>query len=165
MTYAIDVNVLMDAFDTEDDVGAVLRGHLLAEQFLNWYIERRLVGELSSYVRPPREFGGKLGIAAALGLPLEFAAVARQLNNIRNKLAHSLHKLNPSQVEQLGRDVNKLLASFPGQASLEERYIQVENFNGGERYHFGQGPVRHDFGFATMFFLITASNWSIVNGL
>lgn len=95
--------LLIAAAETEDEVGTVLRIHLAIEQILVWFIKHKLTSELAPYVKEPREFGNKLSLAAAFGLPLAFVRVMHQVNSIRNKLAHGTSELGGDQVQELGR--------------------------------------------------------------
>lgn len=165
MSFQVNTMMLIEALETEDDIGAVLRAHLMVEQFLNWYLSIRVQGEIATYIKPPRDYGLKLSFAAALGLPLEFAAVARQLNNIRNKLAHHLDRLDPSHVEQFGRDVEKLVLIYPAFTPLKSRYLELCEKNPGERYTFGGGNARLDLGIANLAFMETAMFWSVAHEL
>ncbi|WP_272971067.1 hypothetical protein [Comamonas terrigena] len=161
MNFEVKPEVLIAALETDDDIGAVLRAHLQAEEFLNWYLSERIQGDLATYVKPPRDFGGKLSTAAALGLPLEFAGVAHQLNNIRNKLAHRIDGLNPSHVQQFGRDVEKLVAIDPGFIPLKGRNLELCVKNPGQLYTYGDGNARLDLGIASFAFLGVAMRWSV----
>ncbi|MDH1499314.1 hypothetical protein [Comamonas terrigena] len=160
MAFEVDIQLLWQAAETEDDIGAVLRCHLLTEKFLIWFLETKLSKELRVYIKEPREFGGKLSLAVALGLPLEFAAVAKQLNNVRNDLAHRPSGLDPSQVEQLGRMVEGLKAIDSSIEPLAKCWIEVPAKREGQRYTYGEGSPRNDFCIAAMWFLATAVKWS-----
>lgn len=161
MVFVVDIHLLWQAAETEDDIGAVLRCHLLTEKFLIWFLDTKLSKQLRVYIKEPREFGGKLSLAVALGLPLPFAAVAKQLNNIRNDLAHRPSGLDPSQVEQLGREVEGLKAVDPSiDKPITEHWMQVPAKNRGQRYTYGEGSPRNDFCIAAMWFLALAVKWS-----
>ncbi|WP_154587906.1 hypothetical protein [Burkholderia pseudomallei] len=87
----LDPEVMILAAETDDDIGCILRLHLQIEQLLDFYLGVTRKGEIAEFVRQPRDFSGKLSIAVALGLPIVFARVAKQVNAIRNRLAHE-HK-------------------------------------------------------------------------
>ncbi len=75
----ISVDTLIAAIETEDELGMVLRLHLVIEHLLNVYLKYMRKGEIAEYVKQPREFGGKLSLAAAFGLPLHLVRVMHPL--------------------------------------------------------------------------------------
>jgi hypothetical protein len=90
----------------EDTIGAVIRAHLYVESTLNQLIEECLV-------RPKAmngvevSFRFKVPLAAALGIiPEDFQPPLKQLNALRNKLAHRLDE------EITDSDLDKLFQSF-----------------------------------------------------
>ena len=155
-----DVNLLISAAETEDEVGTVLRTHLIVEKILVWYIDCRRTGEIGNYVKEPREFGNKLSLAAAFGLPLAFVRVLHQLNIIRNKIAHGQAKLAPDQVQELARQVDRLVEVDQSFEPLSKRYIELPIKRPGERMTFGSGDPRIDFLIAAMTFYSTAITWA-----
>ncbi|MET3395806.1 hypothetical protein ABIC33_006483 [Variovorax sp. 1140] len=68
MTKHLDLDpiFLIAAAETDDEIGAVLRTHLLTEQFLSWFIESKATGDLAKFVKVPRDFKAKLNLAVAL---------------------------------------------------------------------------------------------------
>lgn len=77
---------LKAAIDNEDDLGAIIRVHLLAERALTELIELGLPGP-GAFM--PRSFYHKNELAHALGLtdPLVYDGIL-VLNEVRNRLAH-----------------------------------------------------------------------------
>ncbi|AEF99017.1 hypothetical protein [Methylomonas methanica] len=153
-------DLLIAAAETEDEVGTVLRIHLAVEQVLVWYINHKKATELKPYVKEPREFGNKLSLAAAFGLPVAFVRVIHQINNIRNKLAHGDSELSADQVQELARQVDKLVEIDNSFVPLSKRYIELPVKRPGERMVFGVSGTRLDFLIATMAFYGVAMNWA-----
>jgi uncharacterized protein YutE (UPF0331/DUF86 family) len=143
-------NLIILAAESEDEVGTVLRSHLAAEQFLVDYLDQVRVGEIAKYVREPREFAGKLGLAAAFGLPLALVRILHQINGIRNKLAHRASSLDPSDVEELARQVDKLSELSPTFGTVRRRYIELPVKRPGQKIVFGSGEHRLDFMIAAL---------------
>lgn len=165
--FAMDLNIkdfespglLIAAAETEDEVGTVLRIHLIVEQVLVWYIGQRRTAEIVPYVKVPREFGGKLSLSAAFGLPLPLVRVIHQINVIRNKLAHGRANLGADQVQELARQVEKLVELDQSFSPLKNRYIELPVKRPGERIVFGSGETRLDFLIAATAFYSTAIMW------
>jgi len=155
-------DLLTAAAETEDEVGTVLRIHLAIEQILVWFINHKLTKELAPYVKEPREFGNKLSLAAAFGLPLPFVRVVHQVNVIRNRLAHGSSEIAADQVQELTRQVDKLLEIDSSFAPLSKRYLELPVKRPGERMVFGANGSRLDFLIATMAFYGVAMKWAAV---
>lgn len=158
----LDPEIIIVAAETEDDIGCILRLHLQVEQLLEFYLAETRTGEITDFVRMPRDFGGKLSIAVALGLPLEFARVAKQVNAIRNRLAHD-HKatISPDAVKLLGQTVNAVSALIPELRPVEGSNIELVQKKPNNLYSYGQGDYRLDFVLAVMAFLRVAVPWLI----
>ncbi|WP_313571966.1 hypothetical protein [Comamonas terrigena] len=159
--FEIDTVVFVDALETEDEVGAVLRTHLMVEKFLDWTFDQFVTEERKQWIQRPTNFRGKVSMAVALGLPVVFAGAAIQLNHVRNDLAHRMEKMNSSQVEQYGRDVNKLAALYEAFAPLQMRKIEFSRKEPGKIYKYGSGNTRLDFVIASIALLSTAMGWSL----
>lgn len=158
--FEVDVDVLVKAFESEDDVGTVLRTHLVFEAFLDWTFKHFVRGDLKTCVQPARSFEGKLSLAAALGLPVELAKAIFQLNKIRNKLAHQMEDINASQVEQFGREVDKAASLCPGVMPLINASMEFKIRNPGVVYKYGTGNARLDFVMASLNLAAIAIYWS-----
>ncbi|WP_338490968.1 hypothetical protein VRC18_11440 [Pseudomonas trivialis] len=141
-----DVEIIIAAAETKDELGCVLRFHLMLESLLLFYLDEKCQGEVGKYAKPPRDFGQKLGLAAAFGIPMQIAAVIHQVNNMRNKLAHGHSpRLDKGDVKQLARLVNLMSAIDPEFTPLEKRYIELPVKRPGERITFGKEGPRIDF--------------------
>jgi hypothetical protein len=155
-------SLLIAAAETEDEVGTVLRIHLAVELVLVWYINHKRTIELAPFVKEPREFGGKLSLAAAFGFPLAFVRVIHQLNTIRNKLAHGSAELAADQVQELARQVDKLAEIDSTFLPLKKRFIEFPAKLPGKRMAFGENGIRLDFLMAAMVFYGVAMKWAAV---
>lgn len=153
-------DLIIAAAETEDEIGTVLRLHLAIEQFLVWYIGHRTTTELIPYVKEPREFGNKLTLAAAFGLPLAFVRAIHQINIIRNKLAHGSSVLDADQLQELARQVGKLVEIDSSFVPLNKRYIELPAKRPGERFIFKECGSRIDFLIAAMALYGTAVMWA-----
>lgn len=156
------IDTIIAAVETEDEVGCVLRMHLLIEQLLSFYLSEKRQGEMKTYVREPREFSQKLGLATAFGLPLPIAAVAHHINSIRNKIAHRIGEpLGQGDVQQLTRVVNRM-STIDGQfTDVERRSITVPGKNSGNPMVYGAHGVRNDFLISSLAFWVATTQWSL----
>ena len=90
----------------EDAIGVVIRAHLYAESTLNQLIEECLFRPKAMNVVEVA-FRIKVALAAALGIiPEDFQTPLKQLNALRNKLAHRL------DAEITNSDLDSLYYSF-----------------------------------------------------
>jgi hypothetical protein len=90
----------------EDAIGAVIRAHLYAESTLNQLIEECLFRPKAMNV-VELAFRIKVPLAAVLGIiPEDFQPPLKQLNALRNKLAHRL------DAEISNSDLDRLFHSF-----------------------------------------------------
>lgn len=132
--------------ESDDENGTVLRAHLLTEGILVDYISYKRVSEIKPYVRMPRDFSGKLSLSVAFGLPPRFAAVAHQLNVIRNGMAHGEDEaLRPDQLEELTRKVRALAEPDSLAVTLERQFLQMPLKGSGEPLLFGKHGSKVDF--------------------
>ncbi|WP_244868250.1 hypothetical protein [Pseudomonas sp. Cab53] len=159
-TFEVDLNVeelanteiLIAAAETEDEMGCVLRFHLMLERLLTFYLKEKCKGEIAVYAKLPRDFGQKLGLAAAFGLPLPIAAVIHHVNSMRNKLAHGMKTaIDQGDAQQLSRLVNSMSAIEPEFHPVEKRYITIHSMNPDVRIKYGS-EVRTDFLIASFAF-------------
>jgi hypothetical protein len=89
----------------EDTLAVMIRAHLYVESTLNQLIEECLRPKAMNVVE--LSFSHKVPLAVALGIiPEDFQSPLRQLNALRNKLAHRLDAAISDT------DVNKLFESF-----------------------------------------------------
>lgn len=153
---------IIGSVETDDELGSVLRLHLAVEQLLVFYIKEKSQGEVSKYAKAPRDFGGKLSLATAFGLPISIARSIYQINVMRNKLAHHHDNLiNAGDLKELSRAVNSLSEIDRSFTPIEKRYIELPAKRPGERLAFGAEGNRIDFVIAGLSFYATATRWLI----
>ncbi|MDG9883011.1 hypothetical protein N7650_09210 [Pseudomonas sp. GD04058] len=157
-----NISILTMAAETDDELGSVLRFHLATESILSFYISEKTQGEISKYVKEPRDFGTKLSIATALGLPLPLARVIHQINAIRNKLAHKPDtSINDGDLKEMARCVNKLSEIDVNFVPLEKLYIELPVKFPNQKISFGTNGNRIDFMLAGLAFYRSAVQWVV----
>lgn len=156
-----DFSLLIAAAETEDEIGSVLRIHLIFEKVLEVYLNSCIVGDAVRYVKMPRDFGAKLGLAVAYGIPVPIAAVIHQLNVMRNKLAHPKggSSIQQGDIEQLARMVNGLVAIDPSFKPVERRYLELPQARPGVQSRYGEQGLRVDFIISGMSAFYTTTEW------
>lgn len=153
---------IIAAAETDDELGSVLRLHLAVEQLLVFYIKEKSHGEISKYAKSPRDFGGKLSLATAFGLPIPIARAIYQINVIRNKLAHDPDALiQDGDLKELARAVNRLSEIDKNFTPVEKRCIELAVKRPGERLVFGAEGNRIDFIISGLAFYATTMQWLI----
>ncbi len=149
-----DVQMMIAATETEDEVGCVLRVHLMAENILINYIDSVKNPETEKYLGKMRDFGVKMAVATALGMPRSVLQVLSHINHIRNDFAHrGVSKLHPGDVQNLQRFVDEVGNLKPGYSSVKDRTIEYLD---GKMYSYGEGDLRSDFIISAMTFLSEA---------
>jgi hypothetical protein len=96
---------LKTALEGEDDLGVVIRSHIIVEQYLNQLIESMMV-DISSYRSVEIDYHSKVKLAVALGLNKRFAPFLNSLGTLRNDFAH---KLRPEIKKQDANNLYKCL--------------------------------------------------------
>ena len=136
------ISRVTSAIETDDEIGTVLRLHLLIEEALDVFVQEKREGDIAVIVRQPRDFGMKLSLATAFGLPVEFGLVIRKINAIRNNLAHARSdELVDNDIRELARLANKLSNVVCGFVVLEERSLEWSQ----RKLAFGKHGNRIDF--------------------
>lgn len=144
---------IITAAETDDEIGTVLRLHLVIEKLLDFYLDRKRVGEIKTYTIAPSLFGGKLSLSVAFGFPIALARIAHQINNIRNKLAHGkkgCDSINSGDIKELARRVNQLSEIYNNFTTIEKRYVELPTKFPDRKIVFGSDSLRIDFLIATM---------------
>ena len=160
-----DLKMFIDAAETEDEIGCLLRVHLMTEQLLDFYIAEKSRGETRTYTTAST-FGPKLGLAVAFGFPLPLAASSYQLNKIRNDVAHrKTDTVSKDQVKQFGRCVNRISEIDENFSPVERRYIQVPKRHGERQVRYGESDAHTDFLLAAMAFLGVAQRWIAMDAI
>lgn len=89
-------NALISSSESSDEIGVVLRMHLVTESFLEAFICAAVNNadmfstESTDKVVLRLNYQSKLGLALKLGLPLPAYKAMERLNTMRNKLAHRI---------------------------------------------------------------------------
>jgi hypothetical protein len=105
----------------------------------------------------PGSFGGKLSHAVAFGFPIPLASVVKQINTMRNGLAHNgSASIHEKDMTRLGRLVNELSSMDPDFKPLEKHWIELSYKKPGEKVTFGTGDLRTDFFLAVSAFSTVA---------
>jgi hypothetical protein len=160
----IDINVLIACAETEDEVGCVLRLHLLLESLLNFFLDRAIPKEQWTYIEqsisPRSPFAQKLAFAVACKFPVAYASAFREVNTIRNALAHqSSSALSQDKVHQLGRMVDRATEVNPKFALIKKRFISIPKLHGDQEIGYGTGGPRLDFLIAGLALCGEATSW------
>jgi hypothetical protein len=156
--------LLKDIGTSQDDVGVLLRCHLLAESILGKFLSTYRIGALKTLIPEPQQFGQKLALSSAFGLPVELGLAMHQLNLMRNKLAHGRGaRVLPSDVQEFGRKVSVAQKSIPGLRTMEDfnMYLESSKHAGPQPYD-GRG-TRFDLIFAFAMLYTTLATWIVIS--
>ncbi|NQZ86666.1 MAG: hypothetical protein HRT54_03700 [Colwellia sp.] len=95
----MELEPLFKSFESEDDLGIVIRTHIVVENFLRKLIKSFIVNE--AYLEASKlEYFQVVQIALAFGLQPRFESSLNALGKLRNKFAHELRdELNKSDVK------------------------------------------------------------------
>lgn len=96
---------LYEATKGEDDLGVVIRSHIIIENSLNSFIES-LMYDKKEFRKINLEFDKKVKLAVSLGLTDRFKAPLCSLGKLRNQFAHTIRS------EISAQDANNLYKSF-----------------------------------------------------
>jgi hypothetical protein len=119
-----DLHAFEQAIKSEDDLGAIIRGHLYAETALNELLRKNL---RHSSVARKFTFDQKADLVRALGLVShQMRIMLRQLGVLRNRFAHNLNYILNEQ------DVLACKVAMKGRAFVELRVAPVDPMTGGE---------------------------------
>jgi hypothetical protein len=154
-----DIDKLIAAAETEDEIGVVLRMHLAMEKILNHYLRFRITSDLAPYIKIPNYTAQKIALVAALGMPIPFLAAAHEVNRIRNSMAHDGGVLAQDKVDQLARQVDSIQSIDPSFQPLARRYVEFPQVQPGKRFSFGASGVRIDFLIATFALVAEMARW------
>ena len=109
---------LIEILEGEDDLGVVIRSHIVVEQYLNHLIESMMVSP-KHYQNIKIDYSDKVRLAISLGLNPRFETPLNTLGTIRNGFAHKLRS------ELSKQDVNSLYKSM----SKEDKEVVQSCFN------------------------------------
>lgn len=99
---------LLDSLDIEDDLGMVIRSHIVVEQYLNTLIESYVV-DLKSFNESELTYKQTYLLAVSFGLNPRFKSLLKALGTIRNGFAHKL------RAELTANDANSLYKTLDSQ--------------------------------------------------
>ena len=109
--FSENLTTIMNGLKTDDEIGAVLRIHLICEQFLEIYICHICNQEKMFWFQEKKDkeeqkitisFDHKLKMAKTLGLPEWNYKILANLNTIRNRLAHRIgQQVCPKKLESI----------------------------------------------------------------
>jgi hypothetical protein len=156
-----DTDKLIQAAETEDEIGLVLRMHLALDKVFDHYLSSRITSELAPYIKIPKYSAQKIPLAALMGMPLPFLASARELNGIRNGLAHDDGILTKDRVGQFARQVDSIKSIDASFDPLAKRYVELSRLRPGEKQSFGVSGVRVDFLIASSVLVATMARWVV----
>lgn len=156
-----DTEKLIQAAETEDEIGVVLRMHLASDKIFDQYIRFRITSELAPYVKIPTYSAQKIPLAAVMGMPVPFLAAAHELNRIRNGLAHDGGVLTKDKVGQFARQVDSIKNIDASFDPLTKRYVELPRLHPGEKLGFGVAGVRVDFLIASFVLVTTMARWVV----
>jgi hypothetical protein len=95
----MDLESLLNSFESEDDLGVVIRTHIVIENYLRDLIKSFLINE-DYFEASKLEYFQVVQMALALGLQPRFESSLNTLGKLRNKFAHELRdELNNSDVK------------------------------------------------------------------
>lgn len=130
---------LIAVSETEDNLGSVLRVHLLSEMFLEAFICSS-IGNKELFDPKPLDkvrfnltYSNKLKLAFKLGLPAPVFNSMNTLNELRNGFAHNLgqSEIKDSYLESMVSHINKIEGT--GDFPLSEQGAQFFNKDGTVR--------------------------------
>ncbi|MBS0854959.1 MULTISPECIES: hypothetical protein [unclassified Tatumella] len=121
-------NAIISSSASTDDIGVVLRMHLVTESFLEAFI-CSAIGKSELFSVEPDDkitlklnYHSKLGLAQKLGLPIPAYRALEKLNGMRNKLAHRIEQdfITDPILDSLKTQVSKI-DTFATNAIEEEK--------------------------------------------
>ncbi|WP_298771421.1 hypothetical protein [uncultured Shewanella sp.] len=109
---------LLDALQGEDDLGVVVRSHIVVELYLNSLIELSMIS-IKHFKKIKLDYHDTVKLAVALGLNQRFEQPLNSLGTLRNDFAHNLR----SEISK--QDVNNLYKSL----SQDDKKTLQESLN------------------------------------
>ncbi|EPO2920307.1 hypothetical protein [Vibrio cholerae] len=95
-------------FEKEDDLGVVLRAHIIIENIIEDFIGSR-VQDVKSFQKMKLTFEQKKYMAMALGFDSRFDRPLKNLTTLRNKFAHDLRDdINQSDVNNFYKSLDEI---------------------------------------------------------
>ncbi len=106
---------LLNTLQGEDDLGIVIRSHIIVEQYLNKIIESKLES-IAHYKKIKLDYHDTIKLAISLGLDSRLEKPLSALGTLRNDFAHNLRPVISAQ------DVNNLYACL---GENDKKVLQV----------------------------------------
>ncbi|WP_337921845.1 hypothetical protein [Vibrio cholerae] len=154
------ISSIVLAAETEDELGTVLRIHWVLEELLDVFLSSKTKGGIAKIVKIPRDFGMKLSLSTAFGLPLSLALVIHQFNVIRNKLAHAKSEcINTGDLKQLVRLIENIDSTDAEFTPIKNRYIEFPTKRPEQKLAFGEHGNRVDFVITFFVFYCFLEKW------
>lgn len=157
----LDTKKLIDAVETEDEIGVVLRMHLALENIINHFLRSQITSDRAPYIKVPGYTAQKVSLAAAFGMPVPFLAAVHAVNQIRNGIAHAGDALTKEKVDQLGRQVDSIKSINSSFHPLATRWVEFSHTQAGKRFTFGNSGSRIDFLIATFVLVSEMAQWLV----
>lgn len=133
---AIDISdLLAKASLSDDEIGTVLRLHLLCERMVEAWIcaccdSVELFGDGKNKVRI--ECDAKIAMAGNLGIPPELVKALKTFNSLRNDIAHNLtaQEIQDAKIQSLKDTLQGYFRQHPIEPSLEESKVGIFDAEG-----------------------------------
>lgn len=159
----IGVTSLMKAARTEDEIGCVLRSHLIAESIMEKYLVSRTQEKLSRFFNfkdGRMSFAVKVQICLAFGMPIEFGEFLVGLNKIRNKFGHDVNsELNSKELDGLAEICDK--HDWSPDKPVRTKKLEIITDGDSKESRYGDVSRRIDFLIIFITFLPVFSGWAL----
>lgn len=124
---------LYKILEGNDDLGVVIRSHIVVEQSLNLLIASKMKN-IEAYNKLQLEFNQVVKLAVALGLNKDLEPVLNSLGKLRNAFAHQLKPCITSSdannlYETLGQNEKQYLQASLASLKNTEQYKEVPKFS------------------------------------
>nr|WP_147310377.1 hypothetical protein [Cupriavidus taiwanensis] len=134
--------VIIKGAETDDEIGTVLRMHLLIESVIRFYVTHH---PSRPSVKDNFTFFKLANMARAIGMPAEVIETALQINKIRNRLAHDINaKMSSEELEELAMRFDSIGAVFGNWVPLKRRYVDIASLGKG-KLTYGSESLRVDY--------------------
>jgi hypothetical protein len=158
----IGVESLMKAARTEDEIGCVLRSHLVAESIMEKYLVSKTQEKMSRFFKfkdGRMTFSIKIQLCLAFGMPVEFGDFLVGLNKIRNKFGHNVEsELNSNDLNELAVTCDK--NGWSRDKPVRTKTLEITTDGISKDYRYGDVNRRIDFLIIFITFLPVFSGWA-----
>ncbi|EPZ8123757.1 hypothetical protein ACXV6R_001568 [Yersinia enterocolitica] len=140
----IDTNIIIKAVATDDEIGVLLRFHLIAEQILTEFLNRKV--KLSEIEKIPFHFGKKIEKAITAGMPVEICSAISVLNEMRNDIVHITDgvicdEISDSRMHELKLAVSELPRVKSDAGSIDKLFVSLPLKSSDKEYFVGEGKI------------------------